>query len=181
MLLTPAAIPQTPQSTVFISHLTNSNACGNMKVKVRLTVSPFRPPFPPQSDVYPNGPCCLPPLPTHYPLFFALCFHTLTNCSSRNPFILITIRIARGCGGSLRFYLATRHSPLPLCFHQLAASLSSPKKSTPLQSSKSRLFFGNTRGGGVSLCASVLRSQPGGCVRISNSPLATSLLSGWVW
>jgi len=38
-----------------------------------------------------------PLLTTHQPLFFALCFHILTNCSSRNPFILITIRIARGC------------------------------------------------------------------------------------
>src|SRR5712664_1231376 len=35
----------------------------------------------------------------------------------------------------------------PLCFHILAASLSSPKKSTPLESNKSRLFFQNTRGG----------------------------------
>jgi hypothetical protein len=53
---------------------------------------------------------------------------------------------------------ATRHSftqsvvcegPLPLYFHQLAASLALPRKSTPLQSSKSRLFLQNT-GGGVS-------------------------------
>ena len=36
----------------------------------------------------------------------------------------------------------------PLCFHILADSLSSPKKSTPLESSKSRLFSQNTRGGG---------------------------------
>jgi hypothetical protein len=39
------------------------------------------------------------------------------------------------------------NSRQPLCFHILAASLSSPKKSTPLESSKSRLFFQSTRGG----------------------------------
>src|SRR5216684_890854 len=42
-----------------------------------------------------------PLLATHYPLstlfLSALCFHILTNCFPRNPFILITIRIARGC------------------------------------------------------------------------------------
>src|SRR6266851_3655708 len=46
----------------------------------------------------------LPLLATHYPLstlfLSALCFHILTNCFSRNPFILITIRIAPGCGGT---------------------------------------------------------------------------------
>jgi len=36
----------------------------------------------------------------------------------------------------------------PFCFHILARSLSSPKKSTPLESSKSRLFSQNTRRGG---------------------------------
>src|SRR5260370_21442843 len=29
----------------------------------------------------------------------ALCFHILTNCFSRNPFLFTTIRIALGCGG----------------------------------------------------------------------------------
>ncbi len=45
-----------------------------------------------------------PPLPTFRPsdlqtldvLLSPLCLHILTNCFSRNPFILITIRIARG-------------------------------------------------------------------------------------
>jgi hypothetical protein len=40
----------------------------------------------------------LPLLATHYPLstlfLSALCFHILTNCFSRNPFILTTIPIA---------------------------------------------------------------------------------------
>jgi hypothetical protein len=35
------------------------------------------------------------------------------------------------------------------CSQHFAASLSLPKKATPLQSSKSSLFFGNTRGGGL--------------------------------
>ena len=43
----------------------------------------------------------------------------------------------------------------PFCFHILAGSLSSPKKSTPLESSKSRLFFQNTRGGGTAKIASL--------------------------
>src|SRR5216683_3626094 len=45
-----------------------------------------------------------PPLTTHHslPTLFLppLCFHILTNCFSRNPFILTTIRIAPGCGGT---------------------------------------------------------------------------------
>ena len=42
----------------------------------------------------------------------ALCFHILTNCSFRKSFILITIRIARGCGVCALPFLVTRHSPL---------------------------------------------------------------------
>src|SRR5712664_748492 len=54
-----------------------------------------------------------PLLTTHSPLstlfLSALCFHILTNCFSRNPFILITIRIAPGCGGT------SLQSPSELC------------------------------------------------------------------
>ncbi len=39
------------QFTAFISHLTNSNRCGNLDAKVLLTVSPFLPSFPPQPRV----------------------------------------------------------------------------------------------------------------------------------
>src|SRR6266849_6892032 len=46
--------PQPIQSTVFISHLTNSNGCGNLQAKVLLTVSPFLPSFLPQSGVFPR-------------------------------------------------------------------------------------------------------------------------------
>jgi hypothetical protein len=52
-------------------------------------------------------------LTTHHPqptLFLsALCFHILTNCFSRNPFILTTIRIAPGGGGT------SLQSPSELC------------------------------------------------------------------
>jgi len=34
----------------------------------------------------------------HSPLPVPLCFHILTNCFSRKPFVFTTIRIARGCG-----------------------------------------------------------------------------------
>src|SRR5713226_9416768 len=41
-----------------------------------------------------------PDLWTLEPRFLSvLCFHTLTNCFSRNPFLFTTIRIAPGCGG----------------------------------------------------------------------------------
>ena len=48
----------------------------------------------------------------------------------------------------------------PLCFHILAASLSSPKKSTPLQSSKSSLFSQNAGVGWAS--PMLLRDTRGG-------------------
>jgi hypothetical protein len=38
--------------SVFISHLTNSNGCGNLQSKVLLTVSPFRSSFSPQPGVF---------------------------------------------------------------------------------------------------------------------------------
>jgi hypothetical protein len=38
----------------------------------------------------------------------ALCFHGLTNCLSRNPFVLIIICVARGCG-----FASTDSSPCP--------------------------------------------------------------------
>jgi hypothetical protein len=41
-------------SQLLISHLTNSNGCGNLQPKVSLTVSPFRPFLLPQPNVYPR-------------------------------------------------------------------------------------------------------------------------------
>jgi hypothetical protein len=76
--------PFNPQP--LISHLTNSNGCGNLQVKVLLTVSPSRPSFPPQSDVYLKRLLCLPSLPTtHYPLPTFLC-PLLTVSPSRPSF-----------------------------------------------------------------------------------------------
>src|SRR6266436_580798 len=52
----------------------------------------------PRSPAAPLRRRSLPLLATHYPLstlfLSALCFHILTNCFSRNSFILTTIRIA---------------------------------------------------------------------------------------
>src|SRR5712692_8582071 len=45
------------------------------------------------------------------------------------------------------------------CLQKLAASFASPKKSTPLQSSKSSLFLQNTGGGGVSVPDPSLQPQ----------------------
>src|SRR5260370_17387104 len=42
----------------------------------------------------------LQPTTVNFYFLLALCFHILTNCLSRKPFLLITIRIAPGgCGG----------------------------------------------------------------------------------
>jgi hypothetical protein len=71
---------------------------------------------------------------THQPLFFALCFHTLTNCHSRKSFLLITIRVARGCGDlcalSRHSSLATRH--FPKVWGLLAGSVSLRDSAYPL-------------------------------------------------
>ena len=81
-----------------------------------------------------------PPLTTHHslPTLFLppLCFHILTNCFSRNPFILITIHIAPECGGtnlqSLSELCASAPLPAPTlsgwqihCFQAFAASFPS--------------------------------------------------------
>jgi hypothetical protein len=52
--------PLNPQP--LISHLTNSNGCGNLQVKVLLTVSPSRPSFSPQLHVYQRAFCAIHPL-----------------------------------------------------------------------------------------------------------------------
>jgi hypothetical protein len=52
-LAAPGRNPFTSQP--LISHLTNSNGCGNLQTKVPLTVSPSRPSFSPQPHVYPRA------------------------------------------------------------------------------------------------------------------------------
>jgi len=91
----------------------------------------------PRSPAAPLRRRALPLLATHYPLstlfLSALCFHILTNCFSRNSFILTTIRIAPGCGGtnlqSLSELCASAPLPSPTlsgwqihCFQAFAAS-----------------------------------------------------------
>jgi hypothetical protein len=66
--------PQPIQFTAFISHLTNSNGCGNLYPKVLLTVSPFRPSFSPQSKVYPQP------------------FGSCTPCAPKSPFVFNRLR-----------------------------------------------------------------------------------------
>jgi len=56
--------PFNPQA--LISHLTNSNGCGNFYSKVLLTVSPFRPSFRPQLDPSPRSPQTLSPSSTDF-------------------------------------------------------------------------------------------------------------------
>jgi hypothetical protein len=72
------ARPQPIQITDCISHLKNSNGCGNLQVKVLLTVSPFRPFLPPQPRVY-SGSRRL--LPSYAP------------CGGNIPPVLSTLRI----------------------------------------------------------------------------------------
>ena len=92
-------------------------------------------------------------------LLSPLCFHILTNCFSRNPFILITIRIAPGCHPSAipTFKRLDPQTCQLFCLQKLAASFASPKKSTPLQSNKSSLFLQKTPGG---VCATVPSFKP---------------------
>jgi hypothetical protein len=61
------AFPNPLNPQLLISHLTNSNECGNLQVKVLLTVSPSRPSFPPQLHVYQRA------FSTIHPLFSTTC------------------------------------------------------------------------------------------------------------
>jgi hypothetical protein len=56
--------PFNPQC--LISHLTNSNECGNMQPKVLLTVSPFPPSLTQQLDLFPSSPGTVSPLATAF-------------------------------------------------------------------------------------------------------------------
>jgi hypothetical protein len=97
--------PFNPQS--LISHLTNSNGCGNLRGKVTLTVSPFQPFLFPQSRVFSANHRFLSSLFSYsykslFPQFLYFHIHT------KPP----------GCGdlGSLSRHssLATRHFPFVL-------------------------------------------------------------------
>jgi hypothetical protein len=62
-----------------ISHLTNSNGCGNIQSKVLLTVSPFRPSLCSQPRVYPQ------PFDFVCPLFSSTCELPLPTERSARP------------------------------------------------------------------------------------------------
>src|SRR5713101_225162 len=115
-------------------------------------------------------------LTTHHPqptLFLSpLCFHILTNCFSRNPFILITIRIAPRCGVQAsnlspnsvpprrcRDLVGVANPLLSGICRLFSASLRSFLHSLPLFSIACSLFSQNT-GGGVSRMQ--LRNTRGG-------------------
>src|ERR1700737_3676147 len=88
-----------------ISHLTNSNGCGNLRTKVLLTVSPFGP------FLFSATPCVFATVRflSLLPAEASLCFHNLTNPFSRNPFIFTSIQNPRGCGGySVRLFTSRR-------------------------------------------------------------------------
>ena len=73
--------PFNPQS--LISHLTNSNGCGNIQFKVLLTVSPFRPSFLQPPALHPaNNRFLTPLLSSTSELLFSqlLCFHIYLRC-----------------------------------------------------------------------------------------------------
>ncbi len=101
-------------------------------------------------------------VPLRQPNLSPLCFHTLTNPFFRNPFLFTSMQNPRGCRGqiseaaqpfSVRSVPArpTGGPPRQIhSFHTLADSLSSRKKSSPLESTTSTLFSQNTRGGGWS-------------------------------
>ena len=75
-------------------------------------------------------------------------------CSRKpfNPqFLILLLTYVQSCATLPRVISndSLCNSLQPFCFHTFAASLTSPKKSTPLESNKSSLFFKITRGGGV--------------------------------
>ena len=79
--------------------MTNSDGCGNLQVKVTLTVSPFRPSFPPQPSVFSQPPLALQP---NFDAPGASSFLSMICCLLGSLCSLFRARV--------------------LCFHQLAAS-----------------------------------------------------------
>jgi hypothetical protein len=118
--------PFNPQP--LISHLTNSNECGNLQVKVLLTVSPLRPFLPPQPHVSPRAPHSL--LPIH-----------LRSVSSAPPWQIPSFHQLSA--------LCSRHSPLatsPL-FSVLCSLFGAPKKVNSFAIKQIQTLFAKYRGG----------------------------------
>ena len=146
----PLRNPFNPQS--LISHLTNSNGCGNLCTKVLLTVSPFRPSFPPQPSVYSRNQRLLPSyaprnanISSIFNILRILSVATGVSLLRHSPSIpLPSLRSLRPClprparGGKSHVF-----SSLP----PLEISLRSFSHSLPLFSTVCALFCKNTRGG----------------------------------
>jgi hypothetical protein len=108
----------------------------------------------------------LPLLTTHHPLptlfLSPLCFHTLTNCFSRKPFVFTLICVAPGCGASRLSPKLSGPSNVPTLLFASAwslfvVSLRSFLRSFPLFSIGCSLFSEDTRGGGTSAAATFKR------------------------
>jgi hypothetical protein len=106
------AFPNPFNPQLLISHLTNSNGCGNLQLKVLLTVSPSRPSFSPQLHVYQRAFCAI------HPLFSTTCrlpAGLLARLFHRNTrgWVLQAL-----CGSVSRW----RSNFFALCFHILTNS-----------------------------------------------------------
>src|ERR1700730_8682960 len=160
-------------SQSLISHLTNSNGCGNMWFKVLLTVSPFRPSFLPQLRVSPSVHRFLSPLFSYrYKSLSAQpsCFHIHTkppgcyppaSLIETSPPLCLSVSVANlilSTTCRLLFSLGSLFRTPVLCFQQLAVS------------------FPKSRGVGIpriwNICsvASVLRPQCPLCCAFPASP-----------
>jgi hypothetical protein len=134
------ASPQAPQSAAFNLSLDKYTQMRYSLVKVLLTVSPFRPSFLPQLNVFSREPRAVSPLSTAF-----------TPNRPLTPLSTAFTQTHRGVGADVQTLTGSdlrasapreTHS-----FDTLANSLSFRKVATPLQSSKSTLFAPNTRGG----------------------------------
>ena len=89
-------------------------------------------------------------LPAHIDFYFHY-FHALTNCLFLKSFAFINICVAPWCFS--REFVTFRYShpktSQVLYTHTITSSLSSPKKSSALESATSTLFSKNTRGMGT--------------------------------
>jgi hypothetical protein len=147
---------------LLIYRLTNSNACGNIDVKVLLTVSPFRTFLAPQprvhsrSSLLPTTHCSLPTFPR--PLFsrgrtisrVSPLSTAFTPISPLTPLSTAFTQNTRGWGSAYIPDLCVtplRKLQVMSC-HTLANSLALAKGASPLQSGKSELFVTNHPGVG---------------------------------
>ncbi len=145
----PQIRPQPIQSTVFISHLTNSYGCGNLQAKVLLTVAPFRPSLPPQPRVSSrNQPLLASSAPRSVNIFSILRrLHILPVATGVYVLPLQSSRFSDVQPFDIQTWRQT-HCPFVFSGLQtLFLSLRSFSHPDPLFSTTSALFLQNTRGG----------------------------------